>query len=71
MKDNNTLERDERSLDEILAGIEDTMRQMESGEGSLEKMFSLYEKGISDIKAAGEKIDAVEKKLEVLREEDK
>ena len=69
MEENKNPQSDERTLDEILAGVEETMKQMESGECSLEEMFALYEKGIADIRSAGERIDMVEKKLEVLREE--
>ncbi len=60
---------DDRSLEEILDEVEIIMEKMESDKPSLEESFVLYEQGIKALKTATQKIDMVEKKLEILRSE--
>ena len=60
----------EQTLEEILADIEHIIGQLQQKEVSLEDSFALYQQGIGKLKSCNEKIDAVEKQLLVLDEED-
>ena len=51
----------EESLEELFA-------KLESGDTSLEESFGLYQKGMEMLKLCNEKIDTVEKKVQVLEE---
>ena len=53
----------EESLEELFAKLE-----LESGDTSLEESFGLYQKGMEMLKLCNEKIDTVEKKVQVLEE---
>lgn len=56
------------TLEERFDTIEDILEQMESGEVSLDESFELYKKGLSEIKAANESLDLIEKAMLVLNE---
>lgn len=56
------------TLEERFDTIEDILEQMESGEISLDESFELYKKGLSEIKAANESLDLIEKAMLVLNE---
>ena len=43
-------------------------KELESGDTSLEESFGLYQKGMEMLKFCNEKIDTVEKKVQVLEE---
>lgn len=56
------------TLEERFDTIEGIIEQMESGEVSLDESFELYKKGLSEIKAANESLDFIEKAMLVLNE---
>lgn len=56
-------------LEELFAEIEDILEQMDDKEISLEKSFLLYEEGMKKLKQCNDKIDQVEKKMQVISEQ--
>jgi exodeoxyribonuclease VII small subunit len=67
-KNDDTIVRQEIPLEERFAAIEDILERMESGETSLDESFALYKKGLSEIKAANDSLDLMEKAMLVLNE---
>lgn len=61
--------KEELSLEELFGRLEDTIRQMEEEDVSLEDSFSLYHKGMDTLRMCSERIDEVEKKMLMLDEE--
>lgn len=57
------------TIEEALEELNQVMEELEDGKKTLEESFTLYEKGVKLVKYCSEKIDAVEKKLIVLKEE--
>jgi exodeoxyribonuclease VII small subunit len=53
-------------FEEALERLEKIVDEMESGELSLEKMMAHFEEGSQLVKQCGEKLNEVEKKIEVL-----
>ncbi len=49
----------------------DLFSSMEQGEHTLEETFSLYGEGLRLVKYCGEKIDAIEKQLLILEEQER
>jgi exodeoxyribonuclease VII small subunit len=66
--DENTTAEETVTLEERFASIEDILNRMESGEISLDESFELYKKGLSEIKAANNSLDLIEKAMLVLNE---
>ena len=58
----------EESLEELFAKLDQVAKELESGDTSLEESFGLYPKGMEMLKLCNEKIDTVEKKVQVLEE---
>ena len=56
-------------LEELFTEIEDILEQMDDKEISLEKSFLLYEEGMKKLKQCNDKIDQVEKKMQVISEQ--
>ena len=56
----------ETSLEEAFAQLEQIINTMEQDELLLEDAFSLYEQGLKKLKLCNEKLDLVEKKMQVL-----
>lgn len=56
----------ELSIEETFARLEEVLRQMEDGEGSLEESFRYYEEGMKLVKSCHEKIDRVEKQIRII-----
>lgn len=54
------------TLEDRFANIEGILEQMEAQNVSLDESFELYKKGLGEIKAANEMLDAVEKAMLVL-----
>lgn len=54
------------AFEKALEELEDVTRKLESGEGSLEEMIALYEKGMELVKQCNARLDAYEKKIEKL-----
>ena len=59
-------EQKEQTLEEIFGEMEGLLEALESREISLEDSFEKYKEGMALLKAAGEKIDTVEKAMLVL-----
>lgn len=58
------------SFEDDLTRLETIIRDMESGEASLDDMIALFEEGSSLIKRCSAKLNEVEKKIEVLVQKD-
>jgi exodeoxyribonuclease VII small subunit len=67
-KNSDTIVQQEIPLEERFAAIEGILERMESGETSLDESFALYKKGLSEIKAANDSLDLMEKAMLVLNE---
>ena len=59
---------EERTLEEEFQELEQVLEAMEQ-EVTLEESFSLYHRGIDLLKACSDKIDRVEKQIQILDEE--
>ena len=59
----------EQTLEEIFGEMEGLLEALESREISLEDSFEKYKEGMALLKAAGEKIDTVEKAMLVLNDQ--
>ena len=57
----------DKSREEIFEELDQIMEKMEAPDTSLEDSFAFYEAGMKLIRACGEKIDKVEKKIIVLQ----
>ena len=62
---------EDQSLEEIFSDLEQTIKEMEDGEISLEESFSLYQQGVLQLKNCGTILDEVEKKMQILGEDGK
>jgi exodeoxyribonuclease VII small subunit len=67
-KNDDTIIQEDITLEERFAAIESILERMESGETSLDESFALYKKGLSEIKAANDSLDLMEKAMLVLNE---
>lgn len=61
-------ESDQVTLDQVFAELDQILDQMEE-ENSLEETFRMYHRGIDLLKNCSEKIDKIEKQIQVLDEE--
>lgn len=61
--------KNEESLEEGFAQVEEMLAKLEEADISLEDAFFLYEKGMKKLKECNDKINSVEKKLLVLNEQ--
>ena len=57
----------DRSIEQIFEELDQVMENLEASDTSLEDSFACYEAGMKLVKACGEKIDKVEKKMIILR----
>ena len=64
-----TLEEAFTRIEAILTQMEQTIKEMEDGEISLEESFSLYQQGVLQLKNCGTILDEVEKKMQILGED--
>ena len=62
-------EQKEQTLEEIFKEMEGLLEALESREISLEDSFEKYKEGMELLKAAGEKIDTLEKAMLVLNDQ--
>ena len=69
MSENGQNREEGQTLEELFSGIEDVIQRMEEDDVSLEDSFHLYHKGIDILKMCNDKIDKVEKKMQILDEE--
>ncbi len=59
----------EMSVEELFARLEMQIADMEKGELSLEETFQKYEEGVRMLSVMNQKIDDVEKRLQILNED--
>ncbi|MCD8046646.1 MAG: exodeoxyribonuclease VII small subunit [Clostridiales bacterium] len=57
------------TLEELFAQLDEILAAMDDREISLEDAFSLYEKGMKQIRRCNEKLDLVEKKMLVIAQD--
>ena len=62
-------EQKEQTLEDIFGEMEGLLEALDSREISLEDSFEKYKEGMALLKAAGEKIDTVEKAMLVLNDQ--
>ncbi len=55
-----------KSFEEALAELESVVKQMEGGELGLEEMTDKFEKGSALVKLCNQKLNEVERKIEIL-----
>lgn len=60
--------KENRTLEELFQELDGMMRQMEEPGLSLEQSFSFYHRGIELLKSCNDKIDTVEKQIQILEE---
>lgn len=58
-----------KTFEEALARLEEVVDKLENGEVPLEQAIDLFQEGIQLSKRLNEQLDAVEKRIEVLMEE--
>ncbi|MBS4980229.1 MAG: exodeoxyribonuclease VII small subunit [Lachnospiraceae bacterium] len=61
--------KENRTLEELFQELDGMMRQMEEPGLSLEQSFSLYHRGIELLQSCNDKIDTVEKQIQILEED--
>ena len=61
--------KENRTLEELFQELDGQMRQMEEPGLSLEQSFSLYHRGIELLQSCNDKIDTVEKQIQILEED--
>lgn len=64
-------EKEGQSFETLVKGLEEVVAQLESGELSLENSLKMYEKGVGFVRAAQEKLQSMEGKIEELTAEGK
>ncbi|MBO5488797.1 MAG: exodeoxyribonuclease VII small subunit [Eubacterium sp.] len=57
-------------LEEIMEKLEQTVEKMETEKMSLEESYQCFSQGMEYVKAGNEAIDKVEKKIQILMEEE-
>ncbi len=57
------------TLEEAFEQIEGIIEQMEQQDVTLEESFGLYQSGVEKLKLCTQLLDAVEKKMQVIRED--
>ena len=62
------MKKQDLTMEETFEALDNIVRQLESGDASLEEAFVMYQKGMELLKECSEKIDTVEKKMLVLNE---
>ncbi len=56
----------EKKFEDELAELESTVARIDSGELSLEESIKAFEQGVALVRSLNQKLDQVEKKIEVL-----
>lgn len=69
MAEKNQENQEEKSLGELFAGLEEVIGKLEQDDVSLEESFSFYHRGMDLLKMCNDKIDRVEKQMQILDEE--
>ncbi len=63
-KDDNTKDKDQMSIEEAFALVDEKIKALESDEVTLEESFRHFKEGMDLLKYCGESIDQVEKKVQ-------
>ena len=58
----------EETLEELFLKLDEVVEKLEEGETTLEDSFLLYQQGMKMLKSCNDKIDMVEKQVQVLEE---
>ena len=58
----------EKSIEQTFAELDELLEKLESPDTTLEESFACYETGIKLVKACNDKIDKVEKQIQILSE---
>lgn len=56
-------EKEPLKYEEALAALEDVVRRMEAGDGTLEELIALYERGMGLVRQCNLQLDAYETKI--------
>jgi exodeoxyribonuclease VII small subunit len=59
----------EKKFEEVLAALERAVEELESGDLSLEEALLCYEKGVKNALLCRKRLQSVESKVEILRQE--
>lgn len=70
MSEEKMISPDELSVEELFKQLEIITTNLEKEDISLEDSFDLYKRGVSMVKACGDKIDTIEKQMILLNESD-
>ena len=57
----------EQSIEETFAQLDELLEKLEASDTSLEESFACYEAGMKLVKACSDKIDKVEKQMMILQ----
>lgn len=57
----------DQSIEETFAQLDELLEKLEASETSLEESFACYEAGMKLVKACSDKIDKVEKQMMILQ----
>jgi exodeoxyribonuclease VII small subunit len=57
------------TLEQRFENLENILKQMESGDASLDETFSLYKQGLGELVKANNMLDDMEKAMQVLNEQ--
>lgn len=60
---------EEKSLGELFSGLDEVIGNLEKDDVSLEESFAFYHRGMDLLKMCNDKIDRVEKQMQILDEE--
>jgi exodeoxyribonuclease VII small subunit len=58
----------EKTFENVISELEQIITKLDEGEISLEESVTLYKEGMVLVKQCNEKLDTVEKELEIIRE---
>ena len=58
----------EQSIEQIFAELDGLVEKLEAPDSTLEESFACYEAGMKLVKACNDKIDKVEKQIQILSE---
>ena len=59
-------EKKEMTIEESFAALDDMVKKLESDKISLEESFRLYEEGMKLVKDVSDRIELVEKKMQII-----
>ncbi len=60
----------EPTFEQALGRLEEIVRELEEGQGDLERSLELFEEGVGLTRLCGRKLDEAQRRIEVLMEEE-